>query len=874
MTNSLYSGFKDKSVPRIIIIEPGIDFGIVENGAEVSAPLEIRNVCDSIVEWKMISRQDFHAQMNASQLSDDEETRIIQQFWFLPDGGVLNPNESAVVTVVFKPVSPQLLDDIVEVFVKNGPSRAVSVRAKVEAPSIRLSEYFINLGNVYKNVSIDHKITLKNDSSVETVFQWMQLSSKDEASILFSPSSGRIKGFDTVDIIFSITPLSLGKQEIVVPCIVQDSNRQVGLVVEFEVFPLSLSVEVGDPKTGQIIDQPKDYFIRSIVDSCINRALEEYIQVTTPVIDFGNVELREKKSLKLKIINHSGCFSFFVLNYEKYQAPYSHSRRKKTAQVSFAPSHSQVLSSHKASRESRPEPAISRNQHSRATMLASKEDGVYRSKKGKKYWEKLRDDELQEKFENEEVLSDQNGIAFDLNSVGGRIEGHTNSNVLMTCYSNICGRYEDQLTLEIEGMPRILIPVKVNVIGCPLEITKSTTGLKILKPKPSGITPRHAHALMSWKQQPVNELSKRTLKVRNKCPLPIEVNWDLFSKMNPISVSIDENMDMVIKETPQMSLDSSPFLVQPKQAKIPKFGHASFELLFHPKDESDISDIFAKGICEIESSNKVETDRLTPTEGQPWVTPLSIQLQGQVHRPGLTLEGEKIKISVNVNAESKSEFSKCALLFNNTHVPCGFSLDLQGPFKLSQVDKFEHKGGIVTPKRISSTSIMLFPQEYIQVKIELSNISDFKTIENLEGKLLVHFMNENQQSFDIKLKAHRPELKFEGGAKESTIDFGQVDSLNAVRKIKIVNVSKVAAEWKTVIFQDETNYDNPFEITPESGLISATNGKATLKIHFIPEKNGSYEVKYKIQTKNGSSCILILKGIAKFSEFYHAQGKI
>ena len=86
----------------------------------------------------------------------------------------------------------------------------------------------------------------------------------------------------------------------------------------------------------------------------------------------------------------------------------------------------------------------------------------------------MKEAKLEKEFDKE-MLAGGKGIAFDVESLNGRISGFDTISLNLTCYSDKCGDYTDSFRLEIVGLPPVLLPVTAKVVGDPRVLKKALT---------------------------------------------------------------------------------------------------------------------------------------------------------------------------------------------------------------------------------------------------------------------------------------------------------------------------------------------------------------------------------------------------------------
>lgn len=439
--------------PEVFIDTPAIDFGLVQVGKSISTTIKITNLSDIGVQYQFFSHSD--------SILDDN----LKRFAFRPFGNFLEAKKSNIVTICYEPKQPEKLNEIIECRVAQGITRYISVRGQAQKPKIIISSTHVNLGTTYLDCSVQHKIQLTNLTFLQSKFVWIidPIKLREAGySLYFEPSSGIIEPSQTVDVIINFSPEKVGNFEILVPCFVDGMmDNPIGVLITGEAKGLSVSLSVKD------IEEVAFDFCKTIVFNILERLEPENSRIYhLPKLDFGKVIVGKKKEITLKLRNHSGCLSFYAFSFEKHGAPLLHSRRKSSGvTVSFGSRSGPVSSSlGKPAQGGTLRPAISqRCVRTKQPLLAPKhEHEVYLSKKGKEFWKKKKKEENEALF-TKEILQHGEGVAFDLSSMNGRLNGYQTLEIKATCYSNTCGVFHDKLKVEIVGLPTAYAEVKAEI---------------------------------------------------------------------------------------------------------------------------------------------------------------------------------------------------------------------------------------------------------------------------------------------------------------------------------------------------------------------------------------------------------------------------
>ena len=73
------------------------------------------------------------------------------------------------------------------------------------------------------------------------------------------------------------------------------------------------------------------------------------------------------------------------------------------------------------------------------------------------------------------------GVAFEVLDGAGILRSKGSHLVEIVCHNNCCGRFQDSLLVEVDGLPAVTLPLTVCIRGVPLILHPHTVGLKLSK---------------------------------------------------------------------------------------------------------------------------------------------------------------------------------------------------------------------------------------------------------------------------------------------------------------------------------------------------------------------------------------------------------
>jgi hypothetical protein len=287
-----------------------------------------------------------------------------------------------------------------------------------------------------------------------------------------------------LDIELVVVTRRQGTVEIVIPCVVDGMDKLIGVSLSARVIGISAIVELlKEPASPSLYSSA---LVEHLVDDVVGvQKLHSYV----PAIDFGVIPVGSSTTLPLRIRNMTACKSRFTLSVMQYGTivtaisrkgtalPASRKDRAITAGVSWAsemvnyegeePQVMPRISSHGdrihlSSRGSQPSERPHLGSSHERTMR-------FRSTKGKELVQThLRKTATKQK--QGECLASGRGCALVLSSAGGKLDSWDEVNFEVSCMADMPGIYQDEMRIEVIGLPRISIPIRVEVVGPPLRV--------------------------------------------------------------------------------------------------------------------------------------------------------------------------------------------------------------------------------------------------------------------------------------------------------------------------------------------------------------------------------------------------------------------
>jgi len=117
-------------------------------------------------------------------------------------------------------------------------------------------------------------------------------------------------------------------------------------------------------------------------------------------------------------------------------------------------------------------------------------------------------------------LGNDKGIALVCEPYQGELKPYEEVLINVTIYNDSCGKFEDYLVSEVQGLPKVKFPVTLNVSGSPLIVTPNQVGVDYKSDYPLlNLEPR-MHSLGVYIKQ---------IKLTNTSPADMRLQWKLYN---------------------------------------------------------------------------------------------------------------------------------------------------------------------------------------------------------------------------------------------------------------------------------------------------------------------------------------------------------
>ena len=512
----------DVAGPVLSFAQANVDFGLVQRGCRAEATLMLVNKTDIPAEWSLTER-------GAEPFLSFSESR-----------GTLAPLGSCVLALSALPAAEATLRSVVTCEVLGGKAQHVAVRADVVSPRSCLDQSVLDLGTSYVNVPVERVVRQRNLTQLPAQYKWDESSAEGVGcSVSVSPPEGTIPPGGEEEFVVTITPLRVGALECIQACDVVGMENPVGLLLRSEVRGLAVTYEVLDA-AGAKQSFPAD---------------------SEAVLDFGDAcPIRRRKTMKLVLRNDTAICVPVHAGLQRFAA------RSPTAQTGGAsqtqsgggggaqqqgrgPAGSGAAgggarqrtgsSGARTARTSSGGPKSGRGSTEllpagrsrrwrKGPLLTDQQNRLYpfSSSMGSHMMDERRDSEL-----DAAMLGEGKGLALKAAPVYGILEPWGAWECQITCFSDMCGQYEDTLVCEVGSLPPREVAVRCGVVGTPLVVTKER-GVTKNFPNPkktSGLGVNLQFGELPCGSDP----RERRFHVQNTSPFDMEVAWEVRGEPPP-----------------------------------------------------------------------------------------------------------------------------------------------------------------------------------------------------------------------------------------------------------------------------------------------------------------------------------------------------
>ncbi|XP_022081791.1 deleted in lung and esophageal cancer protein 1-like [Acanthaster planci] len=449
--------------PRVLIDTPAVDFGLVRFGETSAKELHLRNASQVAASWHLEESEEF-------KLRDLQTGETISEFTLTPScGDHLPPLGSKIIKVTFKPVQCRRIQSVFECKVTDGNNSFIGVRADVQHPQACLASCQLTMDEVYVGVPITREVTIVNQTLLAANFCWQepQGSQAEKCRVTFDPHQGRLQPRENLKVAVTFVANTQGLLDNVkIPCYIEGMVAPLVLGLFTDVRGLTLTYKTPNPDS----EQGEDNLL----------------------LDFGKkVELGSTPSRVVHVTNHTAITAPFHIILEHFGSAKPPTPPDKDKEAKDSSKRRGLLN--------------------RTSNLADPQSRT--------------PSQIQADYAKA-VLRDDRGAALVVSPASGVLEPFSELEVRVTAFSDMWGRYTDNLICKVADLPPVVIPVVMTVTGCPLCFSMATLKgqLPIVRfgTHVAGLPPVH-----------------RPLKIRNNSPCDIRLDWQIFNLVENDSKLLD-----------------------------------------------------------------------------------------------------------------------------------------------------------------------------------------------------------------------------------------------------------------------------------------------------------------------------------------------
>ena len=489
----------------------------------------------------------------------------------------------------FSPKYPRSVQTYLECDVEDGTGNKIRVVGEVQEPKLALKDSVIDLGLIYLNIPVQGKVEIESLNFVDCIYNVRDPEGSDKTFglIEFESSCGKIFAGMSTTVDFTFTGSEVTPiTDFIIAIDIEDSEERLAFQIKCKVSGLTVIHET--PSPDQMVPETR---------------AERYAK---PVLDFGDVEILTPHRRVLKIINNTAIPTQFTLQI-----------------VTFNGANVDAVV-----------PLCADEQPTKAgNALLSRTPYLPTTKTTPHYWESQ--------------LKTDKGACFVASPMSGFLPAHGVTIVTLQGSSDLWGRYEDVLISRVGDLDAVKIPIKMNVIGSPINFKLSNSLSPIIR----------------FGNYPVNEPKvDRTIHIVNKGPQNVRLDWVTYNRIPhdkclidlnfyigdafPLSesgpiLSPDKNLIRVQLREHNGQKSDGPFRFDPMQCVIPARSTKKIKLSFDPSyvghKTSGVFDSYALAYQSLD--NNIDTESCQRLSAED-VEPLMISMTGKIRTPEVTVTAE------------------------------------------------------------------------------------------------------------------------------------------------------------------------------------------------------------------------------------------
>jgi hypothetical protein len=421
-------------------------------------------------------------------------------------------------------------------------TQSLSIRGEVQSPKTIIHPMHVNIGEVYVNAPIKFSVTIQNLTNLGSKFKLERPGGDSSAfRLTYDEKSGQLGPLESKTITVTFTALISGSIDEIIGCKVFGTPAPIGFTFAGKVKGVQVDiVTLGENEIPPVpLGAPTE----------TQYSGSGSIPAPMPIqpLEFGNdVVLYDRKVRKFAIRNLSAIGFIFEIRPRRYDLGFMNP----TSENVSAKGTKYALEPHESG------------------------ENVYNSEAGKKHIMALL-----KRQEDKAYLTLGLGASYQIEPKCGEVVPWGVTVITVTSRNDMPGCFDDDIICDIKEFRKLSIPVKMNVLGCPLVIERDSYGMSSngsdlclhmgnasvnSEPLTREFRVRNngsSAAYLEWKVRNV------TSKVNG--PVKLELKLGTYKDKTRVSTKI-QFWDDVAKET--------PYVVEPAIASIPAYSKRNFKV--------------------------------------------------------------------------------------------------------------------------------------------------------------------------------------------------------------------------------------------------------------------------------------------------------
>lgn len=851
--------------PELKIMEPSINFGLVQVGGSETKQMTIVNTSQMVVKYNLLDMPGAAESDNCMAASD---------LSFTESSGQLNPLERKTLNVTFTPTCPRQLKRVAQLEYEGGETCHIAVYGEAQNPLVCFLECDKVLPEVYLNVPVEFKAILHNQTLLPTTFQFCKVegTQKDDCVVEVMEKQGMINSWEQKKISISFTPLkAMSYSEVRIPCKIKGQEHNLYLNLSCDVQTLSVTYTTS-------------------TDSLL---ISENL-----LLNFGEeVGIHETVKRYVHIGNQTAISAPFTVSVEYFSATlpsppcldetYS-SRGNRRSLLSRTPNIADPLSKTPLKAKEAYNKLVLGEKKGAAFVpfpasgtLKPFEEQIIEITAYSDMWGNYKDNIIFKVGDLEEMSIPLTmcvkgcPISFQLTS------GAPGQKPVVRFGTHVSGVNPINRKLKVNNCSPKDVRVDWQIYN---QVSNSNKLIDFITYIGRAFPPRDKYG---------NEIIQQKKKGTLMSPpnMDIIINTPDTSMLNTsfFSHAIESKLSSLSDDTPKIIscfvrphegvIQPKPYTIKPPQMIIPANSCSHVDLTFTPLPTSEVKkemDCFgcALGFLSLDN-DEMDTAKVIRPEAYDadfikldftaHLKPALLTVE-ETSDEGMTYRSAMSDVlkSGKVSAEALKICS--TMLSNNTMTPLTFRLKVEEPFTLVDLDPGNSSNG--STKALSTAFCNLNPRHNLMVKVAfkisptlLQNSSDLENNEEkitphsgkkveFSSELLIQFDNGAEQSIPLNASLAVPQMEIS----QSEVNFGTC-LVGQMRMKELVVSNKTASHshWSIHIDQQSENCSqDTFKVSPLSGMLDAhithvSNSKSIITLYFTAKHSEDYHCTFRVQ---------------------------